>query len=583
LRFQNFKALRDFTVRLHRLNVLVGPNNAGKSTILDGWRATAAAIRFGRRRNPTLVSVRGQAVWGYEIPISLIPISLANIHSDYQDVETVVTSALETGDRIRLAFYDNSRCVMTLEEERAATRTISQFRKNFPVEIFCFPTLGPFEDEERLLDEDYVQQWRNSRRAHRMFRNIWHRQPELFPAFRSLVEQTWPNMSISLPERQGYAPPHLVMFCREGRIDRELCWAGFGFQIWLQLLTHLLGASQAHAIVVDEPEIYLHPDLQHRLFQLLHKSGQQIVLATHSVEMIDEAEPEDVIQIDRTRRTARRVNDIDGLQHALFSIGSAQNIHLARLSRGRKILFLEGRDYRLIKRFAGRLRPTRLAEQVNVTVIPIGGFTQWQKIEDAAWTFETVLKAEVEIAALLDRDYRCDEEIEDLVHNVRKTLPHFHVLGVKEIENYLLCPRAISRAVQERLRDRETAGVYCASDQSSPEHLEALLASCTEAIKSEVHGQLIAYRMRFYSGRSAKDPATVVTEAVRALDEDWSALDRRLRIVPGKQVLSALNAELQRSLRVSVTAAQIIRHLSADDIGADLQSILADLEVFANG
>jgi hypothetical protein len=440
LRFQNFKGLRDFAVRLHSFNVLVGPNNAGKSTILDGLRAISAAIKFGRRRNPTLVSVQRQAIWGYEIPTSLIPISLANIHSDYQDVETSVTLTLETADRICLTFYDNSRCVMTLEEEGAQTRAVAQFRRNFPVEIACFPTLGPLEEEERLLDEDYVQQWRNSRRSHRMFRNIWYRQPELFPAFRSLVEQTWPNMSISPPERQGFAPPHLAMFCREGRIDRELCWAGFGFQIWLQLLTHLLGASNATAIVVDEPEIYLHPDLQHRLFQLLRQPDQQIVLATHSVEIIDEAEPEEGILVDRTRRTARRVNDVDGLQHALFSIGSAQNIHLARLSRGRKILFLEGRDYRLIKRFAARLGLTGLSEQVNVTVIPIGGFTQWQKIEDAAWTFETVLRAEVEIAALLDRDYRCEEEIEDLVDSVRKTLPHFHVLGAKEIENYLLCP-----------------------------------------------------------------------------------------------------------------------------------------------
>ena len=154
LRFQNFKGLRDFTVRLHSLNVLVGPNNAGKSTILDGLRTIFTAIKFGRRRNPTLLSVHGQAIWGYEIPTSLIPISLANIHSDYRDVETTVTLALETGSRIRLAFYDNSRCVMTLDEEGAPTRTTTQFRKNFPVEIVCFPTLGPLEDEERLLDED---------------------------------------------------------------------------------------------------------------------------------------------------------------------------------------------------------------------------------------------------------------------------------------------------------------------------------------------------------------------------------------------------------------------------------------------
>jgi hypothetical protein len=88
--------------------------------------------------------------------------------------------------------------------------------------------------------------------------------------------------------------------------------------------------------------------------------------------------------------------------------------------------------------------------------------------------------------------------------------------------------------------------------------------------------------MRFYAGRSAKDPVTVAAEAVRKLDEDWSSLDRRLRIVPGKQALAALNTELQRSLRVSVTAAQIIRHLPPADIAADLRSILGDLDIFAS-
>jgi hypothetical protein len=61
---------------------------------------------------------------------------------------------------------------------------------------------------------------------------------------------------------------------------------------------------------------------------------------------------------------ASRVTDIDGLQEALFSIGSAQNIHLARLSRGKKILFLEGNDFRLLRRFSACLGFNHFAEDV---------------------------------------------------------------------------------------------------------------------------------------------------------------------------------------------------------------------------
>ncbi|MGJ3627234.1 hypothetical protein AB5I41_10340 [Sphingomonas sp. MMS24-JH45] len=69
--------------------------------------------------------------------------------------------------------------------------------------------------------------------------------------------------------------------------------------------------------------------------------------------------------VDRNRRAARRIGDIEGLQEALFTIGSAQNIHLTKLSRGRRVLFLEGQDMRLLTRRAfqafpgagGRRRP----------------------------------------------------------------------------------------------------------------------------------------------------------------------------------------------------------------------------------
>lgn len=186
-------------------------------------------------------------------------------------------------------------------------------------------------------------------------------------------------MTISRPELNKAYPPRITMFCTEGRMDRELCWAGFVFQVWLQLLTHLTNSAEADVLIVDEPEIYLHPDLQHKFFHLLRATNKQIILATHSAEMVNEADHDDVIIVNKLKRSATRVADIDGLQEALFSIGSAQNIHLARLSRGRKLLFLEGDDYRLLRRLAARLGLNNLAESTDITVVPIGGFGQRQK------------------------------------------------------------------------------------------------------------------------------------------------------------------------------------------------------------
>jgi energy-coupling factor transporter ATP-binding protein EcfA2 len=576
VRFQNFKSLRDFTIHLKDMNVLVGPNNAGKSTILDAFRIMMVAHSFASRRNPSPLQVNEQAIVGYDIPVPQIPISLANIHFDYEtNRETSITFSLNNGNKLKLTFYDNSRCILTIDA-RQRTANTSQFKRHFPISIYSIPTLGPLEEEEELLSDEYVRQSIGTRRAHRMFRNIWYRWSDEFPIFQDLVERTWEGMTISRPELNRAYPPRLTMFCTEGRVDRELCWAGFGFQVWLQLLTHITNSAASNILIVDEPEIYLHPDLQHRLFHLLKATNKQIILATHSAEMVNEAEHDDVIIVNKAKRFATRVGDIEGLQEVLFSIGSAQNIHLARLSRGKRILFLEGDDYRLLRRFAARLGFDDLAENTNITAVPIGGFSQRQRIEDAAWTFEKVLKSEIAIAAILDRDYRCAEEIDELTRDARGSVPHFHVLERKELENYLLVPSAITRAINDRLADRKEPVV-----KISTENVEEMIDEITAEMKSAVLSQAISNRMHYFASRTSKDPATVASEAIAKLDENWADRSRRMKVVPGKQLLATLNSRLQKNLGISITATQIIRNLAQGTIATDLRETLHDINQFA--
>lgn len=576
-KFRNFKSLKDFTVPLKRVNILVGPNNAGKSSVLDAFRALSAAQTFASRRNPVPINIGRETVFGYEIPRNQIPISLENIHSDYNsEQETSVTYQIENGNRLKLQFLDNFRCVLIADNSGRQIQNTSNYKRNYPFSIATFPTLGPLEEEEGLVDPSYLRRWQTTRRSNRLFRNIWHQRKENFPEFKTLVEDTWPGMTISPPERQGFNPPRLSMFCTENRVDREVCWAGFGFQVWLQLLTHLLGAADATTMIVDEPEIYLHPDLQRRLFLLLRSSGKQLVMATHSSEIVNEAEHDDILLINRARRIAKRIGDIEGLQEALFTIGSGQNIHLARLSRGRKILFFEGDDIKLMKKFAARLGLKNFENETSVTIVPLGGFSHREKIADAAWTFEKVLRAEIAIAAVLDRDYRCQEEIEQIKNGVPASIPNFFILDRKELENYLLDPQAITSAINDRLATQ--------SNRSRADLLvtdvELILNAIADDAKSVLLSQVAAHRVRFFEGRTRNDASTVFNEAIAYLDSRWANLPDKLAVVGGKQFLSSLNAYLQRDMGISITATQILRTLVLP-ANCDLRKILVALDSFA--
>lgn len=315
------------------------------------------------------------------------------------------------------------------------------------------------------------------------------------------------------------------------------------------------------------------------MFGLLRAQGKQIILATHSAEIVNDAERDEVVLINRNRSSARRIGDIEGLQEALFSIGSAQNIHLTKLSRGRRVLFLEGQDFRQLCRLAGRFGFDALADAIDLTVVPIGGFAQKQRIEEAAWTFGQVLKAEIAIAGLLDRDYRCDEEIDEIIIGMRETVPIFYILGCKEIENYILVPHAVDKAIETRLRGRlDQLERYRALGQSPA---RKLLIEVTEPMRGDVQSQFLAHRIRYFD-KSHKDTATVAKQAVAIFESQWSDELKRFRIVPGKATLSALNTRLERDFGVSVTSAQITSHMRIADLPDELQVVLVDLNRFAS-
>lgn len=55
IEFKNVKALSDFSLDLQGSNILFGPNNTGKSTIIGALRALDSSIKAARARAPSTV------------------------------------------------------------------------------------------------------------------------------------------------------------------------------------------------------------------------------------------------------------------------------------------------------------------------------------------------------------------------------------------------------------------------------------------------------------------------------------------------------------------------------------------------
>ena|SRR5208337_1657029 len=79
VRFHKFKGFQQYSISLRHFNILVGPNNCGKSTIIGAFRILSEAMRKAKTRNPELIKGPLGETFGYSIDLSNIPVATENI------------------------------------------------------------------------------------------------------------------------------------------------------------------------------------------------------------------------------------------------------------------------------------------------------------------------------------------------------------------------------------------------------------------------------------------------------------------------------------------------------------------------
>ena len=380
VQFSGYKALKHLSLRLNSFNVLVGPNNCGKSTAIGAFRVLEIAMRRARARKADFHEGPGRRTRGWHISPDTLPITLENVHSDLETARSTVLFRISNRNTLLLDFPEDGGCFLFADTPDRHVTTPTQFKKAFPITIGAVPVLGPLEHEEAILREATVKRNLSTSRAPRHFRNYWRQNPEGFEDFAELVARTWPGMEIERPEVVDLMAGKLRMFCREDRMTRELYWAGFGFQVWCQVLTHALRCKDGSILVIDEPEIYLHPDLQRRLVTILRGLGPDILIATHSTEVMGEVDPTDIVILEKHKRKAERLKSIEDVQGAAERIGSVHNVTLTQLSRTRRVLFVEGGDdFKRLRRFAAKLGLQDVAAGVAITPVESEGVRQLEE------------------------------------------------------------------------------------------------------------------------------------------------------------------------------------------------------------
>lgn len=572
----DFKKFTHFTVSCRPANVLVGPNNAGKSSVLDALRLLSDVIRYTRQSTPTIQDQETDGVCStYTIPTRALSIPVANVVRNYGNDFARIEYRISNGVRLVLRLHPENGCFSYLVSHGAPPRTSVAFRREIDLDVVVVPTLSALEDDENYVTDETVRRNENTRLASRSFRNIVHRKSDgEFLRFQQLCAAGWPEVLVQRPElSRGFGTAQVIMMYTEGRIDREVYWSGFGFQVWMQIMLQFMRANRTSILVLDEPDIYLHPDLQRRILALAKDNFGQFFLATHSTEIINEADPGDVLMIDSNGRSARRVSTDDGYRRVYNYLGSSENAEFARVARAKRIVFFEGKERTIVRKIARKCGLGALLDDPYTIYLQAGGFSQWRRIREIDWALHEIFGVNAKIGAIFDRDYRCIEEIADFEHELGGDDLWVTVLARKEIENYALNVGPLVRTVVSRVAER--------GGRLSERDATELVIECSEQFRDGCMSQQAALYLSYHRQRRREvDEATHIAEAMSRFNQRWQQLDTRLQMIPGKDFISTLSTRMQRDFGSSLTIHQIIEEMNANDVDHELRDKLQSLSDF---
>lgn len=332
--------------------VLAGPNNTGKTTVLQAIAAWSLALQRWKELNDfqrhggayTRAPIARQA-------FSAVPLRSFDLLWRNREYAREVRITLQTNEwSLAMKFEpDSSEQIYVRPEpiDPAVLRLIA-------VTAVLIPPMTGLSTDEPVYQRPKLDQLLGQARPGEMLRNL------LLQANGS--QAAWDSLQDAIGRLFGYqllppdgAGPHIVAEYRHGHDGPrfDVASAGSGFQQVLMLLA-LLNTRPGSVLLLDEPDAHLHVFLQDAIFgelrQAAVRTGAQLIVATHSEVIINAADAREVcVLLDRPVMLA----DDAERQTLISSLRVLSNDDVMRALQAPGILYLEGHtDLEILLAFA---------------------------------------------------------------------------------------------------------------------------------------------------------------------------------------------------------------------------------------
>ena len=547
VRIERFKTIADAAFELGPVNVLVGANNSGKSSIIQGLHFAIAVLQT--------VDLLGNWRAGAQLRTSLNPTQLIDSPSD--DVYALgaggrlleqpaaairFTLILTTGEQIAVSIRKgrNRNILVAIENASAARRLASLER---PFSVFS-PGLAGIAKSELYVSDGVLLRTIARGDANLVLRNILCRlwsTPD-WDAFLTDLRQIFPDGNFNVrfqPETDETIAVSATV--GTGWVPIELI--GTGVLQAAQILAYIHRFSPS-LVVLDEPDSHLHPNNQRLLCTLLRnvaaERNTQIVLTTHSRHVVD-----------ATGGTAHffwvrsgiveQVGPDDEIG-VLLDIGALDVKERAARPGTRFIVLTEDTDARTLEMICSASG----FDLAGTVIMPYHGVTTIKHLRPLI-AMVRATNPDATIIVHQDRDYLRDAEVEHWHETIRRLGVEPWTTDGVDIEGHLLQPDHL-------------AACNAAGEPGDFARLieNARATARDDSVQHYVNGRLDVERAA--GNASRVNLGQLAVEAARAVDGDL------VRFSHGKTVVKRLRRAYQQEFRTNMRDGPSSDHLAHPEL-----------------
>lgn len=540
IHIENFKSIKALDIELDRVNILVGGNNSGKTSILQ-------AIQFGCSIAQSLKIIAGTKKINTTDFVRTIE-AKELVYSPLKDVQALARGGKlkdtkkNEYNNILITYQDESEEETRIEIKKGTNRNImasvnvNELSKRFgeldkPMCMFV-PGLAGIPYSEEFKSESIVRKAASKGDANEVIRNVLlllSKDKQEWSRFQSEFQDIFPTMRIEVSFNEKIDDYIDVRIIEKKDPDAKesnlpLDAAGTGVLQAIQILSYV-SVYQPQILILDEPDAHLHPNNQRRIlnyiFGLAEERDFQIIISTHSRHVVDLSK--DVAKLMWVKNGEIQQEE-EGNVRMLMEIGALDRGDLLKNGFVEYVFITEdSTDLDMTKTFL-------LSNGFDLNTVDIWSYSGCSKV-DTAIILANFIKEHAPGTKIIlhrDRDYLSEEEVSKYIERVTAAVDYCFITRNLDLESYYISASHLQYVYGDSMSYDEAVEIIDLATQTSKDKsIDKYIDARFLTLKSEVNKGVIK-------------PATLTRECMTNYDNNVE------RYRHGKITLKALKNELQK-------------------------------------